>query len=58
MLDELTHVVQARRKEGDCDLGWHTIAAFNVKIVAEHYARDCSVFQSYEYRVVPIKGRK
>jgi hypothetical protein len=51
---ELTHIVQARRKYGDFDVGWHSIAAFDSEIVAIRYERDCADLNGHriEYRIV------
>jgi len=56
MLSELTHAVQYRRMSGEYDLGWHTMAAFDVETVALKYARDCERggMEGLEYRVRDI----
>lgn len=52
--DELEAVVQCRRTEGNFDLGWHTIAAFDSKAVAIRYAGECRADRPpcFEYRVI------
>jgi hypothetical protein len=51
-MTELTHMVQYRRTSGNCDLGWHTMAAFDCKTVAVRYMKECqSGHRDLEYRV-------
>ena len=54
---ELEYAVEYRRTTGNCDLGWHTIAAFDVKGIAQRYKRDCEIIKSggVEYRVRKIR---
>ena len=53
LLDGLKAVVRYRRKDGGDD--WHTMAAFDVRSIAEGYAADCSTELSpWEYQVVDI----
>jgi hypothetical protein len=54
-VEELTHKVECRRLNATCDVGWHTIAAFNSEVVAERYASDCAYAnRHYEYRVAVV----
>lgn len=56
-MEELTHMVQYRRTTGNCDLGWHTIAAFDCSSAADHYCKECYDYArqaDYEYRVREI----
>jgi hypothetical protein len=54
-MEELTHKVQYRRKTGNCDLGWHTMAAFDCEIIADQYCRQCMEGrEDFEYRVTPV----
>jgi hypothetical protein len=56
-MEELTHMVQYRRTSGTCDLGWHTIAAFDCSSAADHYRKECEGYakqRDYEYRVREI----
>lgn len=54
MLEELTSAVQYRRTEGEFDRGWHTLAAFDVRKIAEKYRDDCAR-DGFEYRVVDVR---
>ena len=55
---ELTHAVQWRNTGAKCDVGWHTIAAFDSEPIAAQYMRECIEFNGFvrdwEYRVIPI----
>ena len=57
MLNELTHAVQYRYHYATCDVGWHTMAAFDSEQVATGYmceCRDDGDHDHLEYRVVPV----
>ena len=57
-MEELTHMVQCRRLNATCDVGWHTIAAFDCEPIADSYAKECAGnTDSFEYRVQRREAR-
>jgi hypothetical protein len=58
---QLTHAVEYRRKSGSFDLGWHTLAAFDVERIAEQYAsacREANIGDELEYRVRKLEDHE
>lgn len=55
LFDGLEAVVQYRAKDG---AGWTTMAAFDLRSIAEKYAEDCGMGdRPWEYRVVDLPKR-
>ncbi len=53
LFDGIRAVVQYRRKSDG--VSWNTMAAFDLRSVADHYAEDCSKGdRPWEYRVVDV----
>lgn len=53
MLEPLTHVVQVRERGPGGGEWWETLAAFNVKRMADDYAEQCRK-TGRAYRVEPV----
>ena len=58
LFDGLVAVVQYRGKDGLRPYEWRTMAAFDVKSLAESYAKGCvEGHRAWQYRVVEVGSK-